>query len=406
MRLSELQEVALSQKAQVEALDTGLPRLALAQLPSLTTHALIVAGIRRCGKSTLLHQFVKSLKREFFFLNFDDLRLFGFDQDGFSLLDAILQESSTRLLFFDEIQSAPNWELYVRQKLDQGYQVIATGSNASLLGGELGTKLTGRHITKELFTFSFAEYLEFRSLPRDLAALTGYLAEGGFPEFLKTGNWDILNQLQTDILYRDIAVRYAIRDVASLKRLFVFLLAHSGQLVSPSKLLQTAGVKSASTILEYFSFFEAAYLIQLVPKFSWSPKAQSLAPKKLYVLDTGLIRVGSPSFSPDRGSLLETFVFLEFRRVTTDIFYFADALGECDFVIHAHDKPLAVQVCWQLTLDNQEREIRGLLAAMTFFNLTEGWILTADTTDKIVQGDKTIQVVPAHGFDFQARDRL
>ena len=215
MKLSEIREIAVSQKAQAESQGTGLEREALSGLPDIKTHALIVTGIRRCGKSTLLHQFSRKLDKPYFYFNFDDLRLYGFSASDYGLLDAAIEETGATLLYFDEIQSAEHWELYIRQKLDQGFQVIATGSNASLLGGELGTKLTGRHLTKELFPFSYSEYLAFRNEPRNAATLIEYLRSGGFPEYLKTGNPEILSQLQTDILHRDIAVRQGIRDVTS-----------------------------------------------------------------------------------------------------------------------------------------------------------------------------------------------
>jgi len=236
---------------------------------------------------------------------------------------------------------------------------------------------------------------------RGLESLDAYLYDGGFPEFLKTGNSEILIQLQTDILYRDIAVRHGIRDVESLKRLFSFLLFNTAHLVSPGKLLQIVGVKSPSTILEYFSYFESAYLIQLVPRFSWSPKAQSLSPKKLFIIDSGLIRTGSLSFSKGLGSLLENFVFQELRRVTKDIYYFSEKDCECDFIVHLHSgAPLCMQVCGVLSVDNQAREIKGLVAALVFFDVGEGFIITADTSDVILVDGKKITVVPAYEFDF------
>ncbi|GHU39453.1 hypothetical protein AGMMS50256_39340 [Betaproteobacteria bacterium] len=161
MKTSALQEVGVDQKAALDELDSGLGRNSLPALPDIRTHALVVSGIRRCGKSTLLHQFVKKLGRPFFYFNFDDFRLYDFSAADFELLDRVIADSGARLLFFDEIQSAEHWELYVRQKLDEGFQVIVTGSNASLLSRELGSKLTGRHLSKELFPFSYDEYCRF-----------------------------------------------------------------------------------------------------------------------------------------------------------------------------------------------------------------------------------------------------
>ncbi|MDR2471202.1 MAG: AAA family ATPase, partial [Treponema sp.] len=157
MVFSDIRETGEEQKAALDCRDSGLPRALLGELPDQQSHALVVSGIRRCGKSTLLHQFVKKLGRDFFYYNFDDIRLADFSPADYGLLDRAIGETGARLLFFDEIQSADQWERYVRQKLDEGFQLVLTGSNASLLSRELGTHLTGRHLAKELFTFSYRE---------------------------------------------------------------------------------------------------------------------------------------------------------------------------------------------------------------------------------------------------------
>ncbi len=217
-----------------------------------------------------------------FYLNFDTPKLFQFELLDFELLDILIQESGKRNLYFDEIQVVNGWELYVRQKLDEHFNVCITGSNASLLSKELGTKLTGRHISKELFPFSYMEYLRFKSLsPSDTSFLT-YLNDGGFPEYVKTGNGDILSALFDDILYRDIAVRYGIRDVVSLKSLLLYLASNYGNLVSANKLAGIISIKSPKTALEYMSYFEEAYLINRIPKFSWSLKVQNANPQKVF----------------------------------------------------------------------------------------------------------------------------
>jgi predicted AAA+ superfamily ATPase len=326
--------------------------------------------------------------------------LADFSHTDFQLLDRAIADSGVRLIFFDEVQSAEHWELYVRQKLDEGFQLVITGSNASLLSRELGTRLTGRHISKELFPFSYGEFCAFTGQEAGPDSLGSYLEKGGFPEYLKTGNTDILTQLQSDILYRDIAVRYGLRDAASLRRLFVYLVSNPAQKFSPSSLRQAIGVKSPTTVLEYISYFEAAYLVNLLPCFAWSVKAQSLAPKKVYIADPGIIKTSSISFSGNKGALLENFVFNCLRSVTTDIFYYTDKNGyECDFIVKPHEQPrcqpCCIQVCWELTTDDQDREINGLLAAMDFFDQKEGIILTYNTGDIVMTAGKRIDVIPA-----------
>ena len=404
MKLSDLGDISDSQKVALNNQEQGIERHLLQNLPDIKSHALVVSGIRRCGKSTLLRQFVNKLGRPYFYFNFDDIRLASFSQSDFGLLDKIIADSSARLIFIDEIQSAENWELYVRQKLDEGYQLVITGSNASLLSLELGTRLTGRHISKELFPFSYSEFCGFTGAEAGHKSLLDYLEKGGFPEYLKTGNTDILTQLQSDILYRDIMGRYKLRDAASLRRLFVYLVSNPAQQFSPSKLTITAGVKSPTTVLEYISFLEAAYLIHLLPCFAWSLKSQNLAPKKAYIADTGFIKTGSISFSKNYGALLENFVYNSLRiktgrydsSIDSDIFYFTGKNGgECYFIVLPHTQPVCIQVCWELTTDNQDREINGLLEAMEFFNVNSGTIITFNTEDLIETAGKKIDVIPA-----------
>ena len=396
MKLTDIRNTAYEQKIELSKQNTGLERNFLHELPDIQSHALVISGIRRCGKSTLLHQFVKKKNTNFFYLNFDDIRLIDFNKSDYELLDKIIEESDTKLLFFDEIQSAPYWELYIRTKLDQGFQVLLTGSNASLLSKELGTKLTGRHISKELYPFSFDEYCRYFKEPPSTQSLKDYLDKGGFPEYLKTGNTDVLSQLQSDILFRDISIRHGIRDVSALQRLFVYLVSNPSQKISPSRLTQTVGLKSATTVLEYISFLEAAYLLYRLPCFSFSVKSQNLSPKKIYICDPGISKTGSVSFSANMGSRLENFIFNCLRRITTDIFYYSGKNdSECDFIIKPHEQPSCIQVCWELNNDNQDREIFGLLEAMEFFNQKKGIIITFDSEDLILNNGKKIEVIPA-----------
>ena len=403
MLQAELKKIYLTQLEKLRKTDDGTYRDALADIPDITTHAFVVCGVRRCGKSTLLQQFVKKLNKPFFYLNFDDLRLLEFSVSDYAVLDAVIEESKSSLIFFDEIQAAAHWELYVRQKLDQGFQVVLTGSNASLLSRELGTKLTGRHIVKELFPFSYSEYLRFAHAQKGIQSFESYFQTGGFPEYLKLNNSEVVMQLQKDILYRDIAVRYNVSDDKSLQRLYVYLASNAASLISPSKLKTVAGVKSHTTILDYFSYFENAYLLSLVPKFAWSQKAQSLAPKKVYFTDIGLIRTAGLAFSENSGHILKNFVFNELRRKygTFDdkqIFYYSDDVCVCDFVVNPLFAPQCIQVCLELNLDNTERELNGLLAAMDFFKVQEGLILTRDSRDLFIKEDKKITIMPAWDY--------
>jgi hypothetical protein len=399
MKYSEIQAVAQEQREILYSFELGTTRELLQFLPVTNSHALVVSGIRRCGKSVLLHQFIRNEIDDVFYFNFADIRLYEFTTTDFILLDEIIKESNKKILFFDEIQIINGWEIYVRQKLDQSIRVLITGSNARMLSVELGTNLTGRHISKELFTFSYKEFCSFYSLQYNKDSYVKFLEKGGFPEFLKTENSELLSSLIEDIIHRDIATRYGIRDISGLKKLCIYMMSNTAKLVSPSKLTQVIGVKSSSTVLEYLSYFESSYLLNMVSRFSWSVKGQMLSEKKIYVVDNGLVNVASISASKDLGRKFENTIFWSIRRKTKDIWYFSDGNSECDFIYKLNEVYIAIQVCYEINGDNQEREINGLISALRFFNLKEGIIITIDQTDKIFSGDYKIDVIPAYKFD-------
>ncbi|MDR1195784.1 MAG: ATP-binding protein [Endomicrobium sp.] len=395
MQKSVLEAVVESQTEKVKKRGLGLQRDVLPALPDLSSHALIISGIRRCGKSTLLLQLLKNKKKKHFYLNFDDPRLINFEVSDFQIVDQIIKERKAQLLFLDEPQIINGWEIYVKQKLDEKYKIFVTGSNASLLSRELGTRLTGRHVTKELFPFSYAEFIKFKHLKIGADSLKAYIEIGGFPEYVKTLNSEIITTLFNDILDRDIIIRHSIRDFHSLKRLAQYLVSNVGNLVTARKLEQALNIKTLA-ILEYFSFFEDAYLVNFLPKFSCSFKAQLINPKKVYAVDTGLINNVSASLTGDYGRLLENIIYWHLRRENKEIYYFSESGRECDFTVCQNGNPTEIlQVCYDLNHDNRDREITGLKAAMDFFKISNAKIITYNQDDAYIQDGKKISIIPA-----------
>lgn len=387
-----------AQKVNMDVLDLGLKRSSVNALPDLSSHALIVSGIRRCGKSTLLYQLLKERHPEALYLNFEDTRLYNFDPSDFTRLDKIVMDSKSRILFFDEIQIVDRWEVYIRQKLDEGNKIVITGSNASLLSRELGTKLTGRHITRELFPFSYPEFNAYTQSDPSEESVLAYLQTGGFPEYVKSGMDEILHHLFEDILIRDIAVRYGVRDIKTLQRLALYLVSNVGNRITGNRLKTMFESGSTSTIMDYLSHFEYTYLFHFVPKFSYSLRKQLVNPRKVYASDTGLINANSGSFTDDLGNRFENLIFLHLRRQFKEIYYFAEK-GECDFVVSEKGTVRQVlQVCYELNADNLDRELNGLFEAMDFFKLKTGTLVTLHQTDKFERDGKTINVVPAKNY--------
>jgi predicted AAA+ superfamily ATPase len=395
------EEVALvidSQKGAFLKQDPGFTREALPHIPVADSFATIITGIRRCGKSTLLLQLLRRDYRDAIYLNFDDIRLSGFETADFIRLHREIEKRGINVLFFDEIQLVEGWEKYVNQLLREGYKVFITGSNASMLSIGLGTHLTGRHLSMELFPFSYSEFIRFNKLDTGEHAVMAYLRAGGIPDYVKTRIPVVLNALVDDILMRDIAVRHAVRDVTSLRQLTAFLITNAGNLVSANKLAGMFDIKSPSVFLEYFSYLKDAYLLEFVPLYSHSLRIQARNPRKIYVMDTGIYTENSITTSQNMGRRLENLVFLHLRRKYKHIFYYKDQ-GECDFIITEKNAVKeAIQVCLTITDENFDREYKGLFVAMQNLGIQQGSIVTLNQSDLFEKDDTLIRMIPVHLF--------
>ena len=399
LRQEEISAVLDAQAATFCKEENGLTREALPLIPAIPSFATIITGIRRCGKSTLLRQLMSQRYSRALYLNFEDIRLANFSTDDFARLLREIESRGAPVLFFDEIQIIPRWEIFIHQLLNEEYTVFISGSNASLLSKELGTHLTGRHIPMELFPFSYSEYLSFKQLAAGEESLADYLHDGGIPEYVKNHSGVILNTLIDDILIRDIAIRNSIKDVNSLRALAVYLLSNVGNPVSAGKLTGMFGIKATSTFLDYFSFYQSSYLLEFVPTFNYSLKVQARNPKKVYAIDLGLVNEAAASFSDDTGHKLENLVFLHLRRQPGNHICYYKGQGECDFIVSQKGKACsAVQVCHRINDRNFAREYNGLLESMDALGLTEGTIVTYDQTDSFEENGKIIRMVPAHRF--------
>ncbi len=394
-----LQNVAVKQAEIESRRDTGLPRPLSVNESTLDSHALVLTGVRRCGKSTLMSQRIRRNAGDWFYLKFDSPQLVDMELGDSDALDRVIARSGARNLYFDEMHELDGWELYVLQKLDEGFRVCVTGSNASLLKGERATKLTGRHISRELFPFSFKEYCEYLGKPHNWTEIDGYLKSGGFPRFLATRDESILFELFDDIMYRDVVAKHGIREIGAVQRLAAYLIENPGCRFSATRMLKSLNVSVASTVINWCDWFEDAYLFFFVPKYSDSVRAQLVNPRKVYSVDTGLVNVVSRRIVFNDALCFENMVFLALRRKYRDIFYFDDG-GECDFVCMEHHLPrVAVQACVKLTKEDSGREKEGLAAAMRRFSFNEGFIVTKSQREDIKVDEGVIHVVPFSDFD-------
>lgn len=385
-----------SQKNIFEKKQVGVHREILNKIPKASGFASIITGLRRSGKSTIQLQFKKEyFPNEGLFLNFEDPRFAGIEIKDFERLHNEIVERKSKVLFFDEIQIVKGWEIFVNKLLREDYFVIITGSNASLLSKELGTHLTGRHFSTELFPFSYSEFLTFMEFENNENSFCEYLKKGGMPDYLRTGIDTYLNNLLDDILIRDVAIRFGLRDVNSLRQLAVYLISNIGTLVSANSLSGMFGIKSSTTFLDYFSYFKDVYLIDFVPKFDYSIKKQIRNPQKIYCIDLGIYHQNKITFSPNDGHILENAVYLHLRRKSKEIYYYQNK-GECDFVVAKNGVPKELyQVCFEINSMNIDRETNGLFEAMDYFKINNSTIITQNQRDTYTKDNLIINVIPA-----------
>ena len=368
---------------------------------------IVITGVRRCGKSTLLRQLSKQFNH-YNYINFEDERLIDFTyQDFNTLLEVFLSlHPESKTFFFDEIQEVIGWEKFVRRLFTAGYKIFITGSNATLLSSEIATSITGRNLKNELYPFSFKEYLSYCKFStkdifttKEKALLSKHLSEyihyGGFPEIVQSKDFEELAQIYQDIIIKDLLVRKKIRDSKDFRELSLFLLSNVGKKISFNNLKELLEFSNTSKVKNYIDFLREAYIFFTINKYDYSLKKQIVNKKKVYAIDTGLVNAVSFQFSENKGRLLENAVFLELKRRNKEIYYFEDK-KECDFIIKSgRTITQIIQVADNLSNPRtRKREIEGLKLAMGKFNLVKGIIVTYDVEEKIVEDNKQIDIIP------------
>lgn len=388
---------------------TSIPRKIEAEWLT-TSEILIITGIRRCGKSVLLQQLRNQLEEKDFFFNFDDERLVNFTVADFQALQECFFElfGEQHTYYFDEIQNIQGWEAFVRRLYNEGNKIIITGSNARMLSRELGSHLTGRYISAEIYPFSFKEYLQFKQIQttkKDLYTTVGrsillshfrdYLEKGGFPKYLQSSSTRYLSSLYESILFRDVMTRNGLTNDKEIQELVFYLASNATQRITYTSLGKAVGIRHAETIKNYLEYIQQTYMLFQLLKYSPSVKVQMLNPKKIYFIDNAIIsRIGF-NVTDNIGFKLENLVFIELKRRGYELFYHADK-KECDFIVRQGNRiTQAYQVTVSLTDEKtRKREITGLKEAMLAYNLPEGHIITMDEKETIQTDSGVIYIVP------------
>jgi len=323
----------------------------------------IITGVRRSGKSFLL-MMIKDLlisrgikEGQIFYLNFEHPDYYHL-QNSETLYEHLKEQVNTNekvYFLFDEIQEVLNW-----QKLINGLRVAfnsdiyLTGSNASLLSGEMATYLTGRYIEIKVLPLSFEEYLTFKSYEKYQSEryFRDYLELGGFPSVVLQNDVqlkkDVLNGIYNSILFRDVAGRAIVKEPELLERIAIFLLDNIGQLVSTNKIANTirsTGRKvSNNTIENYLSLLENSFLFYKVQRYDIRGKEYLANQAKYYVVDLGFILSQVKKVNSNRGSRIENLIFLELIRRGYDVFVGKYDTKEIDFVAMKYSETLYIQV--------------------------------------------------------------
>ena len=203
--------------------------------------------------------------------------------------------------------------------------------------------------------------------------------------------------LYDNILYKDVLFRFAIREKKAFRELANYAMTNVGKEFSYENLAKTLQLKSSTTVKDYLSNMEEAYLLYMLSKYDFSLKKQHVSNKKLYAIDNGLRHLVAISFSGDSGRLLENAVFIELKRRNSESeLYFHRDKRECYFILRKGASIVqAVQVCEQLTPENRQREIGGLLEALERYKLPRGAIVTKDAELTEKHGKKHVDIVPA-----------
>jgi predicted AAA+ superfamily ATPase len=368
-----------------------------------TKHIQVIQGIRRSGKSTLFKLLINHLSQtidpqEILYVNLDDPFFTPYRNDARKFYDIIqvakkLTQKKVKYLFLDEVQNMKGWESYVKSVYDSELftKIFVTGSNSTLLEGELATLLTGRYLSVQVHPLSFREILDINNIntymqqieeqPKVLKLVDDMMLHGSFVEVYdhdEEFRRDILNSYYQTILLKDCVANHTLRDVKSFKELSFYLLSNITSLYSYNSLGKAVGINDKSA-KEYLSYLEESYLCTELKQFSFSLKEQQNAKKKIYFNDNGFVSL-SFKFSSNVGKLLENLVLTELIKENYEVYFYNKGF-ECDFIVRKEGKIMAIQVCYELTAENRKREFNGLIKLP--FEVDEKIVISYNQTEQL-----------------------
>jgi len=385
---------------------------------------VVIKGIRRSGKSTLMLNSIKNLLaqgidiKNILFINLEDPRFIN--NLSIELLQEIkdvyleyLNPDEKPYIFLDEIQNIPSWEKWVNKEYELHLSNITiSGSNSSMLSSEIASSLSGRYLQIDVYPLGFEEYLQFKDikitnrldliekkieLNREFEA---YMLHGGFPKVIDyevADKKDLLITYKDSILLKDIVARYNLKEFKTLEEIAAFLLANSGISQSINKLKNNFHV-SYDMANAYLEYLIKAYMLFEIPKFDYSLKKQNANDKKYYSVDLGLSNIMRVPNLQTRGDDLETIIFLELLRRGYKVYYYKTSNGlECDFIIEKENRITGlIQVTSSLKDEKtKKRELRSFSKTIEELQLKEVEVIVIheNSTKTIIYDDLEIRTI-------------
>ena len=392
-------------------------------------HIIILTGVRRSGKSTLMRQLMGKLVAEgvnpqnLLYLYFEDLLVQKYLPLGGELLEQLYSFYRQKYnpqgrvyVFLDELQGVKEFNhwLHSHYEFDKNVKFIISGSRRSLVESDTATVLTGRNLQFNIYPFNFCEYLQVQKMTvvgeKNLAAIRDanfpqtdailhhlgtFLYEGGYPEIVlapnKEGKMAIANGYYRDILTRDVVGPNNIRNGREIEILGLQILTDFTQTHTYRSLGTPQGL-SVDTVKSYLNYFYNSYVFFESRYFSYKTKEiqDVKRPIKLYAVDNGLRNFNTLSLQPDIGKAAENAIFTELKKESAGIFYWK-AKKEIDFAVL---NPNLTLINSSYTDQVPEREVTGLLDGLKEFRLENGLILTKNCAHTLKSGGKTVEFVP------------
>ncbi len=374
----------------------------------------VIIGPRRSGKSTFTIMNLAGKKAAY--LNFDDEVLLK--EKNYNNYLKYINEIYGKSIFLilDEIQNLPEWEIFVNRLQRENYNLFITGSNSSLLSGELASHLTGRYAQITVLPFSFREILDFHNVKTDLNSMVAeeygtilnfldiYMFMGGFPEII-VKNYDARTYLQTlveNIIYKDIVARYGIRHSTGIIDMANYLInSYSGEVTGNSAAM-ACGINSVHTALNYMKYISSSFLVFFVERLSFKSRVRINSPKKVYCIDNGIISLYAFRHSEDMGKIMENTVAIELLRrsslmVEFNFYYWRNENGkEVDFVIKRGIKIIELINVSYITSggDIKKRELDSIISASREMNCDNLIIITWDYEKAMDINGTRIKCIP------------